>query len=37
MRPGCGPDVFTDVFVLLRDPCGEWRIANNAYERTAAV
>ena len=24
---------FTDVFVLLRQPDGEWRIANKAYER----
>ncbi len=27
---------FTDVFVLLRRPDGEWRIANKAYERRAA-
>ena len=28
-----GADVFTDVFVLLRDGDGRWRIANKAYER----
>jgi 3-hydroxyisobutyrate dehydrogenase-like beta-hydroxyacid dehydrogenase len=27
---------FTDVFVLLRRPDGEWRIANKAYERRLA-
>ena len=24
---------YTDVFVLLRRPDGQWRIANKAYER----
>jgi 3-hydroxyisobutyrate dehydrogenase len=28
-----GPETFTDVFVLLRDQAGQWRIANKAYER----
>ena len=29
-----GPQLFTDVFVLLRDPSsGDWRIASKAYER----
>jgi 3-hydroxyisobutyrate dehydrogenase-like beta-hydroxyacid dehydrogenase len=28
-----GDTAFTDVFVLLRRPDGEWRIANKAYER----
>ena len=30
-----GADVFTDVFVLLRDGDSQWRIANKAYERLA--
>jgi 3-hydroxyisobutyrate dehydrogenase len=31
-----GDTDFTDVFVLLRRPDGEWRIANKAYERRIA-
>ena len=28
-----GVDLFTDVFVLLRDGDGRWWIANKAYDR----
>ena len=28
-----GADAFTDVFVLVRTPTGDWRIASKAYER----
>lgn len=31
-----GDNTFTDVFVLLRSPAGEWRIANKVYERRDA-
>ena len=32
-----GPVAFTDVFVLVRTPEGDWRIASKAYERRTAA